>query len=742
MKTDDEAVAVRQNPFSDDVCAGPYGLETGATVESLNADLLDHLLETVESRASGPPILLTAPRAGYGKTHLLGRVVAAAESQAALVPLAFKSGDTPGLTMLTRRGMEALARAPLPGQEGWTRLRESCGGVLAALMRGLIEQGALPCANPAQARQVLAGPVRDVFDAGGSAKAIGAWLAGNSGSLRPLMARAAARRLPVGAAALEPWLDALISQAVEGGQAGIAELRALAGEGGEEPVWLLLLGLWRPVVLLVDHLDGYYRNAEAGVAIAALMMDLVEGHGIHVLLSLNQDVWQATFGHHLPSALEDRLTASRLLLRGLREADAAELLRLRLERAGAGADEAAEFTAFVDVRRHFLGRPVGSVSARAFLRHCARQWELFQNAPAAAPELPAKDDVEEAAPPVFPAAFAEKTPPAIPLATDEVPEGEAEIFDPETTSEVRLMAEGLAEPAHALPQDASAPPALADAAAPALDFPPAGTVVAPAADAFVKLREMLHRLREPETEPPFPPPPSAPLAAPASAQALTASNTTTAALPPPSASKPQPPPPPKPDTAAGLLMGRFGALRLQMQAEASSQPLDFAKLTDLVRLAGRRFPLVRPSEHELPGLTGRHTLCWSLQGLEIIFGLAPPSDTDYWRTLSGFCAGRQADLEELAAREKREPAKLKWVVFLTEREQAGMSALEESGVIPEPLRGLMDRIRLDTGEVAALYAMQRIIKEAETGVLSTEPAQVMNVLARELDFFWKRVTRV
>lgn len=179
-----------------------------------------------------------------------------------------------------------------------------------------------------------------------------------------------------------------------------------------------------------------------------------------------------------------------------------------------------------------------------------------------------------------------------------------------------------------------------------------------------------------------------------------------------------------------------------MQAEASSQPLDFTKLTDLVRLAGRRFPLVRPSEHELPGLTGRHTLCWSLQGLEIIFGLAPPSDTDYWRTLSGFCAGRQADLEELAAREKREPAKLKWVVFLTEREQAAMSGLEESGVIPEPLRSLMDRIRLDTSEVAALYAMQRIIKEAETGVLSTEPAQVMNVLARELDFFWKRVTRV
>jgi hypothetical protein len=37
--------------------------------------------------------------------------------------------------------------------------------------------------------------------------------------------------------------------------------------------------------------------------------------------------------------------------------------------------------------------------------------------------------------------------------------------------------------------------------------------------------------------------------------------------------------------------------------------------------------------------------------------------------------------------------------------------------------------------------MQRIIKESESGALQATPAQVMSVLARELDFFWKRVTR-
>ena len=53
----------------------------------------------------------------------------------------------------------------------------------------------------------------------------------------------------------------------------------------------------------------------------------------------------------------------------------------------------------------------------------------------------------------------------------------------------------------------------------------------------------------------------------------------------------------------------------------------------------------------------------------------------------------------------------------------------------------VDAIHLDTPAVAALYAMQRIIKESESGALQAAPAQVMSVLARELDFFWKRVTR-
>lgn len=180
---------------------------------------------------------------------------------------------------------------------------------------------------------------------------------------------------------------------------------------------------------------------------------------------------------------------------------------------------------------------------------------------------------------------------------------------------------------------------------------------------------------------------------------------------------------------------------MQHQAEAMAQPLDHGRLADIIRLAGRRFPLVRYSEHELPGLTGRHALYWSLQGVELLFGLAPPGDAAYWRTLSGFAAGRLADLSAQAERESHAPVKLKLLGFKTERDQFAWQGILQSQFFPPSVRPSVDIVHLDVDGLAALYAMQRLVKESESGVLQAEPAQIISTLARELDFFWKRITR-
>ena len=194
-------------------------------------------------------------------------------------------------------------------------------------------------------------------------------------------------------------------------------------------------------------------------------------------------------------------------------------------------------------------------------------------------------------------------------------------------------------------------------------------------------------------------------------------------------------------SARDTLLGRFEALRLQMGAEAESRQLDLTKLADLVHLAGKRFPLVHFDEVELPGLTGKSIARWTLKGAEILFGLSEFSDHRYWQTLALFAAGRQAEVAENAARTGEPVTQFKIVAFKSDRDNAGWSQLSSSDVFPPVIREHVDAIHLDVRSIAALYAMQRMIKEASTGAIKAEPALVMSVLARELDFFWKRVTR-
>jgi hypothetical protein len=257
----------------------------------------------------------------------------------------------------------------------------------------------------------------------------------------------------------------------------------------------------------------------------------------------------------------------------------------------------------------------------------------------------------------------------------------------------------------------------------------------PSADAFVKLREKLARLRRPE---------SAVAATTLAASPFRLSEATdkvsplTPLTPIQAAAKAAKKAPQEND----LLQQRFQSLRQQLLQEVGSQPLDHTKLAELIRLAGRRFPLVRFTEHELPELTGRYAMYWALQSVEILFGLAPFTDVAYWRTLSGFAAGRLSNLAIQTERESLPAPKLKLVTFKTELDQFAWQNLINSQTIAEPLAGMTDVVQLDTGNVATLYAMQRIIKESEAGILPADPTQVMTVLARELDFFWKRITRV
>lgn len=698
----------------------PFEVEEKQSISALNRDVVERVAGAVQELGSAvgkPLLLLTAPRAGYGKTHLLGRVAAAAADQGVAMPLAFRSDSDVGWPTVSMEALDILRRQPAQ-IAGWSRLQEICSGIFSSLVIRLIRSGRLPCANQDQAIRVLSGSPGELFREGSQARLIGDWLRKHYGQLRKPMAEIA-RQVP-GASNADIWVDALFACAHHGTATSVDSVVQMAS-GSREAffLWLRMVTLWRPAVLFVDHLDGFYRQEQAGLRIATMLLDLAELESVHVVLSLNQDVWQATFAHHLPSAVEDRLTSAQFLLRGLSAGDALDLVRLRLGGVELPVDEASQFERFLNIPRYFQGRPVGSVSARSFLRHAAIQWEAFENLRGGDEMSPLIRGADEGIPGEFQSLLPEEV---------NVPIPEMSVFGPEDSAFMQSAAGSLTEPAPALvdspfvishvaplPEPSEiqeeSPFLMMDGAdaANANAWDPHATLPAPAAQpggpgALERLREMMDRLR---SQPPATPP--------AVAGVEEGERMASAEL------------------GQASLLQHYENLKVQLAPEAEQRPLDMARVGEVVRLAGKRFPLVKFDELELPGFPGRTVPRWTLQDLEILFGLPEFSDRAAWRAFALVAEDRLADTSR--------PASLKLVALKSDRETLSWTALMGSDLFPSSLRPHVEVLHLDTRSIASLYAVQRMITEAATGGLSATPAQVMSVLARELDFFWKRVTR-
>lgn len=715
-------------------------------MSAMHREVLSRVGEAIEelderegaSPTGRPLLLLTAPRAGYGKTHLLGRVAAQTMGRAVAMPVIFRPDAEVSWSTVSSEALEAL-RMLETNADGWSKLREICAGVFASLVSRLVREGRLPCANAEQALKVLAGDPKELFREGHGARIIGEWLRKNFGLLRKPLAETA-RGVP-GASHMDAWVEALFACALHGTPASVDGVVQLATASRQSfMLWLNLAAIWRPVVLFVDHLDGFYRHEQAGLKIATMVLELAGIEGLHVVLSINQDLWQATFAHHLPSALEDRLTASQFLLRGLSQEDAEALIKLRLREYQVPQDQAASFLNFLQLGRYFIGRPVGSVSARALLRHAAVQWDVY---------LGMKSQGEDPNAPVSDAAAPEASADLLPVGE---PEETLSIFPSLDAEAMQKMAGGLVEPRPAMmrtpfsatPLGASEGGSTQSEVAPPASPPEPFLTEHPIAPdqprqptgpgAMARLREMMDRLRQaPESVPPPSAqalPPATPQNAGPITQAMTGGSNGVAArlatvLAPGAASAQE----------------RFDELRSQLAPDAMHRPLDLTKVRDIVRLAGKRFPLVRYDETPLNGQVGSSLACWTLPGLEILFGLGSFSDTAYWSSVSAHALGRLAALNQEAAGSSAPPTRLKLVVPKTDLDTLAWTALLSGPALDPALRPHIEALHLDGRSLVSLYATRQLITEAESGVMSISPSHLMNVVTRELDFFWKRVTR-
>lgn len=311
--------------------------------ESVNRQAYETLSRTlaVPVERMGRNILLRAPRAGHGKTHLLARIQHQLGASAEFIPLLAASGSEINAATVTGDALCHLLRQ-LPAAGGLTALDLLTRRLFASALEPLVRSGEVPCQDREGALTALRSRPLDTFDFQQPNAVTAQWARENFEILGQRLAIELAQRSGFSVGGISFWVGALFrfsSSPLDNS----ARVRAFFDEvhdaGGMEMERLeALLGLLTQlmrVVLVADELEGFYTHETAALRLAAFLGLLRQSvERLDVILSLNQDIWQSAFAPRLSGGLADRLSEVVVELEPLSAEQMAELLDSRVPGLG------------------------------------------------------------------------------------------------------------------------------------------------------------------------------------------------------------------------------------------------------------------------------------------------------------------------------------------------------------------------------------------------------------------------
>jgi hypothetical protein len=317
-----------------------------------------HDILAVPVEKPGRCILLRAPRAGHGKTHLLTRIQHHLGASHEFIPLHAAHGSQIDAATVIDDALSRLLR-PLPGSGGLCVLDVVVRRLFALALQPLVTAGEVPCQDCDGAVSALRTRPIEIFDFHHPNAVTAHWARDNFEVLGQRFSLELAHRCDLPIREVAFWVEALfqfvtapvenpmrhrvLSEAVHGRHSGDARvqerLEALLG----------LLGLLMRVVLVVDNLEGFSADETAALKLAAFMGALRQSvERLDIILSLNQDIWQNAFLPRLSDGLTDRLTEVVIELKPLSENEMLALLESRAPGLGtrllAHVDHAAAVT--------------------------------------------------------------------------------------------------------------------------------------------------------------------------------------------------------------------------------------------------------------------------------------------------------------------------------------------------------------------------------------------------------------
>lgn len=322
--------------------------ETLGKVPSAHAESVNHRayevlhdILTVPVEKAGRCILLRAPRAGHGKTHLLSRIQHRMGADHEFIPLQACFGSRIDALTVTDDALRRLARQ-LPASGGITILDLVARRLFAAALQPLVGSGEVPCQDREGALTALRSRPIETFDFHHPNAVTAHWARENFEVLGQRLSHELAQRagLPVREVAF--WVDALFrfaSTPLENASRVRVLSEAVHSDDGLEMDRLVallgLLTMLTRVVLVADDLEGFSTDETAALRLASFLGALRQSvERLDVILSLNKDIWESAFLPRLSGGLADRLSEVVVELEPLTEEEMAALLESRVPGLG------------------------------------------------------------------------------------------------------------------------------------------------------------------------------------------------------------------------------------------------------------------------------------------------------------------------------------------------------------------------------------------------------------------------
>ncbi|MEI6654505.1 MAG: hypothetical protein WCP45_07030, partial [Verrucomicrobiota bacterium] len=332
-------VMASEHPFQ--VLFESFGRLPASHADAVNRPSLLALCEvlSVPLAHAGRGILLRAPRAGHGKTHLLTQAWQSMETGHAFIPLHAVAGTRIDALSVMDDTLRHLERR-LPGRGALCGLEALARRLFALALQPLVRSGDVPCLDRDAALDALRQRPLQTLDFHHPQAVTAQWMQGNFEALGPRLSWELAQLTGLPARATGFWVtvlfrfatsaidhpgrfDALVQTTLGAGPGDGAAIERLA-------TLLALMTVLSRVVLVADELDGCCAETSAGVRLASFLASLGQhAERLDVIVAVNHDVWERVFAPHLSSGLAERLSEVVIELAPLTDAEMLELLESR-----------------------------------------------------------------------------------------------------------------------------------------------------------------------------------------------------------------------------------------------------------------------------------------------------------------------------------------------------------------------------------------------------------------------------